>query len=217
MAKVLSPLGSSEARGALGGRIYNTWRGISTVKDKHAPAQPRSQKQLNVRAINTYLTRYWQLIDQNERDSWNTYATIHTETDGMGSTKRLSGLNWFCRCNTRLLLHAYPAVDTAPVAAAPNSPLAFVAADGVLSSALSWTPTEGNDIAIIIFVFGPHSKGRLGKFQQAKFVTAASGEFGETSLINLLPGRYSVFAAMMSETNGLMSPLVSDTCDVTAS
>ena len=36
MAKVKNPLLSLEARGALNGMVYNTWRGISYVKERES-------------------------------------------------------------------------------------------------------------------------------------------------------------------------------------
>lgn len=59
MAKVTLPLMSAEARGKVGGLIYNTWRGNSTVKIKKAPAQPRTARQLLIRAFATTCSRAW--------------------------------------------------------------------------------------------------------------------------------------------------------------
>ena len=216
MAKVRGAYGGAETRGRVGGVQHNSWRGMGFVKASHAPAQPRSKLQLQMRAWNTYLTRHWAVIDQTARDGWNAYAVTHTETDGMGSTKRLSGLNWFTRCNSRLLKAGFAIKTTAPVVAAPAAPLLFACSDGVLSSVASWTATAGTNISLVIRVFGPHSKGRLGKKEQAVELVTVAGQTAQQAINNLVPLRYTFFAYCLCEDNGLISPLVSDTCDPTA-
>jgi hypothetical protein len=134
----------------------------------------------------------------------------------MGQTKRLSGANWFVRCNLRLLQNGFSVVAEPPATPAPDAPVNLVAADGVLSSGVSWTVMGGTDKTVELFVFGPHSKGAQAKLERAKRVTGVTGESGATSLNDLSPGRHTVFARTLDEDNGLVSPWVSDTADVTA-
>jgi hypothetical protein len=216
MAKVLNPLNSTEARGRMGGIVYNTSRGLNYVKGQTAPAQPRSQKQLSIRAWGSYLVRQWATITATERLHWNNYAASHTETDGMGMTKRLTGLNWYVRCNIRLLQNGF-AIKTEPPATAAPDPLAnLTAGDGILSSAVLWTATGGTDKTVELFVVGPHSQGRQAKIEMAKRTRVIEGESGGATIYNLTPGRYTVFARSLDEDNGLVSAWVSDTADVTA-
>jgi hypothetical protein len=216
MVKVLNPLNSTEARGRMGGIQYNTHRGMNFAKTQTAPAQPRSQKVLQIRAWQTQLVRAWAGLTANERLHWNNYAASHTETDGMGATKRLTGLNWFTRCNIRLLQNSKSTFTEPPATAAPDAVVLLAAADGVLSSTVSWTATAGTDKMVELFVFGPHSKGLNAKIQRAKRITGVTGESGATSLNDLTPGRYTVFARVLDEDNGLVSTWVSDTADITA-
>ena len=101
MAKVVGPLHASEARGKMGGLVFNSWRGFATVKAKHAPAQPRTQKQLLVRAICVICARAWQLL--TTQADWTTYANTHTLVDWTNTPKRLTGANWYVMLSTRVL------------------------------------------------------------------------------------------------------------------
>ena len=118
MAKCLGPLHSSEARGKVGGLVINSWRGFSTVKAKHAPAQPRSAAQLAARAILVQASRQWQT--SADQASWNAYATTHTMTDWTNSPKRLTGANWFTMLFVRLTRRAQPPLTAAPTTLAPD-------------------------------------------------------------------------------------------------
>lgn len=103
MAKVVGPLHSEEARGAVGSLVYNSWRGISTVRSRVAPVTQYTDRQLALRACSATATLAWQTLDQSERDAWNLFAQQNQDIDWTGNPKRLSGFNWFIRCNSRLL------------------------------------------------------------------------------------------------------------------
>jgi len=216
MAKVLAPLGSTEARGKIGGLVYNTWRGICYVKPKKTPTNKRSSLQLLARTRASLLSIAWQGLTADERLSWDTYAFNHKLTDGMGVSKRLTGHNWFLRCNLEMLRTGKPIENSAPITTAPDGLTDFVAADGVLESILTWTPTEGTDKWIDIWIFGPHSKGASPTIIRARFKTFCLGEAGTTTINGLTVGRYSFFARVIDSTNGLTSPWSSDTADITA-
>ena len=121
MAKLTSPLGSSEARGKCGGVSYNSWRGIAYARSIVNPVTQYSERQLHVRAITKELTQDWQALSDAERSSWNLYATLHIETNVLGSDKRLSGYNWFLRCNFLLLDSEINVKQNHP----PSAPLTF--------------------------------------------------------------------------------------------
>jgi hypothetical protein len=135
----------------------------------------------------------------------------------MGSTKRLSGLNWYCRCNIRLLHLGQSIVATAPGVAAPAGVVSFAAANGILQSVITWTDPAVEDLFIVVYAYGPHSPGRLGKKQQSTFRKADFSASATTTVTGLFPGTYTFFAYMCDLNTGLMSPVVSDTAVITAS
>lgn len=215
MAKVIGPLFSTEARGRVGGLVYNTWRGISYVKAQCAPAQPRTARQLAIRSFTIRLVRLWQSLPVLTMDAWNEYARTHLLTDGMGVGKRLTGCNWFVGLNLRLIDMGLTINTIPPPGVAPDPPLLFQAADGVNESVLTWTPTAGAALTFQIFKVGPHSPGVLGKIERAKFVVYNPGEDGTITIASLGPGTYDFFARAMHESNGQVSTWVRDIATVT--
>jgi hypothetical protein len=215
MAKVTLPLMSAEARGKVGGLIYNTWRGNSTVKIKKAPAQPRTARQLLIRAFATTCSRAWQLLTQLQRDGWTAYATAHPDVDWTNTPKRLTGANFYLRLSTRLLDLGKTVVATCPVVNAPSNVSALVATGGAGSISCAFTPFAGTDTTIDIWLQGPKSAGVLGSLIKARHKTYGPGETSPLVTSGLTPGLYQVYARAISEVNGLASAWVTTTATVT--
>jgi hypothetical protein len=63
MAKVTGPLMSMTASGTLGGTlVYSVWKGRAYVRNHVNPANPKSAKQVGVRALFSFLTQVWTSI-----------------------------------------------------------------------------------------------------------------------------------------------------------
>jgi len=214
MARVLNPLNATEARGRVGGLVYNTWRGARYVKPNTSPAQPRTPRQLQIRAWTTYLVRYWALISADNRGFWNDYATSHPDIDWTKSPKRLTGLNWFVRCNLRLLDLALSIIEAPPAVAAPDAPSDFVATGAAGSIGTTWTAMAGTNLQADLWVAGPFSVGVAAKIERAKHAGYSDGESPPINLSPLQPGRYTCWLRTIDEDTGLASPWVSDTADV---
>jgi len=215
MAKVLNPLFSSEARGRVQGLQFNTWRGTRFVKAQTSPAQPRTQRQLQIRAWTTVLVRYWALLSVANRGYWNDYAVAHPDIDWTGSPKRLTGLNWFVRCNLRVLDLGGTIVESPPEIAAPDAPAAFTLTGSAAGLSATWTPTEGTNLQADLWLFGPHSVGVNAKIQRAAHAGYSDGESPPINVSPLQPGTYTGWLRVIDEDNGLASPWVSHTCVVT--
>lgn len=217
MAKLLGPLHSSEARGRMGGLVFNTWRGGATCKAKHAPAQPRTSLQLVARARASQLARMWgTTLDAADRLSWNDYAVAHQDKDWTGTNVRLSGLNWFIRCNTRMLAMGYAAVHTAPLVAAPDPIVSFQALDQALSLRIMWQAAAGTDLQAEFWLEGPFSLGRLPKIERASHNCFHAAQTPDFSISPLSVGHYEVYARILNEANGLASTWLHDSGEVTA-
>lgn len=75
MAKVQGPLFSLGASGKLGGAIvYAIWKGRAYVRELVKPANPKSDKQLSVRAMMKWLSQEWAGIGGTAQDSWEDLA-----------------------------------------------------------------------------------------------------------------------------------------------
>jgi hypothetical protein len=103
MAKVTQPLGSSEARGRVSGLVYNTWRGLHTVKSHKDPGHESDPKRQAHKAIVQAAGIRWQSLTYPQRASWEAFAKEHPDLDWSGNAKRLSGYHWYVRVQTRLI------------------------------------------------------------------------------------------------------------------
>lgn len=214
--KLVNPLMSTEARGKLGGVVYNTWRGTRYAKIQSSPAQPRSSEQLQIRAILSLLSRSWQSLTAAQRQAWSDYAETHTETDWTNTPKRITGLNWYIRLNTRLMLNGWTTIATPPSEPAPPAPTNLEATGGIGQIEITWDNYAGTGTSVEIWLDGPHSAGRSGSIIRAKKTSLAAGETGTDTITGLRPGTYTVYARAIDEARGLVSPWASDTATVTA-
>ena len=171
MAKVTQPLGSSEARGAVGGYVYNTWRGISTVRLRVTPAKENETKQLDVRAKCKAATLSWQGLSTTQRNSWTQYANSHTDPDWTGSPKRLTGYNWYVRCNVRRQFLIGTIITTPPTLTLAFTNSHFFHTESVGNIQLSW-PNDSNPYGSALYMeiygVGPLSPARNPTIKDAK-------------------------------------------------
>jgi len=213
MAKVTGPLFSSEARGRMGGLVYNTWRGVATVKAKIAPCQPRTSLQLNIRALMVNLSRLW-AANVNQA-AWNAYAYAHPVVDGMGNSVRSTGANWFCALGLRLLSIGEPIVALPPAIPAPPPVLGLALTPGASQISADWTSPDIDTTSVEIWFDGPHSAGRNGSLAKAKLKVRVLSNAGPSVSTGLLAGTYTVYARSLRRSNGLVSSYVSAICVVT--
>jgi len=214
MAKVIGPLHSSEARGRMGGLVYNTFRGMATVKAKHAPAQPRSQKQLSARAIAVNLSRTWAAL--STQALWNAYAAAHPYVDGMGLTIRATGLNWYLALNSRLNALLIGSVTSPPIAVPPGPVVTLAPTPTVGQLSIAWAgPTLATN-RVQIWLDGPRSQGRASSLPRARLNAQPEAASSPLVVTALQPGRYTVYARSLSETDGQVGPWALATADVPA-
>lgn len=216
MVKVIGPLHSTEARGVIGGLVANTWRGIRYFKRMTSPAQPRTSRSLALRSITVHLVRYWQTLSSTVQGQWNDYSAEHPVIDWTGVAIRLTGCNWFVGLSARLMDWDTAFPDTPPVVAAPEPLFAFDAADGTEQTIVTWTPVVDLAMGAEIWLYGPHSAGKLGKIERAKLYTRLSANLGTLTIDNLLPGTYTVFGRVISSVDGQVSTWSSDSALVSA-
>jgi len=214
MAKVIGPLHSSEARGRMGGLVYNTWRGVATVKAKVAPCQPRTSLQLSIRAIAINLVRAW--AHNAHQADWNAYAYAHPTTDGMGNSVRATGANWYLALGTRLKLISESVSETPPAVAAPNAVTGLALTPTVGQISAAWTTPATDTDSIEFWLDGPHSAGRAGSITKARCKSRPAANTTPEAFTGLQPGTYDVFARSLNRTTGLVSTYVSVSCVVPA-
>jgi hypothetical protein len=215
MAKLMAPLMSTEARGRVSGLVYNTWRGISYAKAASSPAQPQTQRQLQIRAWSTQLVRGWAALSTVEKTGWNDYANAHPAIDWTGNAKRLTGLNWFTRCNVRLLDLGETPSDTAPTVSAPDPVADVVITPGAGQISVAFTAMAGTNLQIDCWDSGLRSAGTVPSLIHAKHLKYGPGETSPLVCSGLVPGLHTFWFRAVSEDTGLASTFVSADATVT--
>lgn len=221
MAKVVSPLMSVEARGKVAGIIYNTWRGLNTVKAFASPANPQTAAQLQARGYLQTYTSLWAGLTAVQRTSWTEYSSAHLLTDWTGKTKRLTGQNWYIGCNCRIARCGAAAITDPPAAAAPGAPTAVVASYTAGPPKLlkvTWTTPSSATVFVFIYVTGPHSAGRNPEINTASISAAIASNTAHpyTLITGATVGRYTCWVVAVDSVTGLASQPVSSAIDVTA-
>jgi hypothetical protein len=171
MAKVVQPLGSNEARGAVGGLTYNTWRGISTVKTRSGPSTQGTEAQLDIQAKAKACTQAWQALTDAQRHNWRIYSSNHLDPDWTGEDKRLTGYNWFLRINVRRQLFNYAIESTPPTDQCKTNLIDIETYAMPGAQLLTWDTDPHWPVythIVDIWLAGPHSPGRYPNIQDAK-------------------------------------------------
>lgn len=157
MAKVVAPLFSNEARGSVGSTTYTTLRGKSIAKTRAGSGVYQTAGQIEVRAITAAMTAQWKALTQLQRDAWNTYASQHLLPDWTGSSKRLSGYNWFIKLSVPYSMYIGDPPLVPPLGAGPGYPLnlrvTLSGSDYYLESDDS--PSEDGQLYVVDIWFSP--------------------------------------------------------------
>lgn len=215
MAKLLDPLRSSEARGKVGGTIYNTCRGIKYAKVFTSPKNPKSPRQLLMRGFLTTCSRAWGGLTGTNRTGWADWAFLRPIPDWTGNSIILSGFNAYVALTTRLLDMGKPAVATAPTAEGPATPAAVVATPGAGQISFALTPYGGTATTVDVWLQGPMNVGRMGSIRHAAHKAYGPGETSPFVVTAITPGYYTWWMRALSETDGQASSWVTGTCTVT--
>ena len=217
MAKVKMPLMSIEARGALGGLVFNTWRGQNYVKTNTSPTGQGTTARLAAQALLVAAAKLWATIGNGNRANWNQYAIDHPITNWTGTPMRLTGMNWFVRCTVNLYRIGVAPVLTAPLVAAPDPITGFSVTNPADYIQVAWTTPASGALKMDWWLVGPQSKGITAKIQKASWVGyQAPTDFAGAILVTPSEvGRYTVWGRVISQANGLASTFVSGFADGT--
>lgn len=133
------------------------------VKNRISPRNPRTAAQLDVRASLSDHSKKWSDLTQAQRDAWNEAAKSTTGRRELGEAAKISGFNFYVRCNNNLALINSPLIDApAQPAATPSfeiSSLSVIAATDSKAASitmnLSSVPTD-----FIVRATAPFSAGK---------------------------------------------------------
>lgn len=217
MPKVKNPLLSMEARGGIGGLVYNTWRGINTVKTNTSPTGQGTAKRLAAQAMLSTVSKLWQALTDVNRALWNQYAQDHPVADWTGAPKRLTGQNWFMKCNVQLSLQGNANITAPPVVPAPDPTTGLALSKDVADLFITWTTPVAASLNLICFLTGPNSEGVSARLEQAQFEKAIGANAADPLVLRAAApiGRWTVFVKVMDSATGLCSTITSAYFDMT--
>ena len=216
MAKCKNPLMSQEARGGISGYVYNTWRGISYVKSNTSPTGQGTPLRLLAQARLATIAKLWATATDAQRADWAAYALAHPVSDWTGNPLRLTAANWFTGCNVQLAILGVAPILDAPVVGPPPAASGFTLATLAGNLQSTWTSPTDEHHTLKIFLAGPLSPGVAARREQAKFLINFDGDTAQPGVLLMAPapGRYTAFAVVVDNANGLTSTLVSSFVDI---
>lgn len=170
MAVVTWPLSSGEARGRVGGLIYNTHRGTTYVKTHAVHQSEFTTPQITARVNTANLTIEWHDLSAVNRSNWDDFAERHTLPHWSGQPKRLSGYNWFIRLNWLTAFSGYAPFYAPPTYLAGYLFINLTAHYTAPDIEITWTPQTdtGNTSYFVITRYeGPYPGPRTPNIKRA--------------------------------------------------
>ena len=110
-------------RGKVGGLIYSQNGSSKYVRAWSRSSPVPSSPQNTTRNYLAELPTSWRALSSGVRSDWDDWAALGAQelTDAFGDPYYISGFNWFCKLNMRLLRIGNSIREAAPTAARPSS------------------------------------------------------------------------------------------------
>jgi hypothetical protein len=89
----------TEGSGSLGDLVFYPFRGTLCVRARVAGQQPRTERQLQVRARVSAIASAWDALTEEERDTWRSGASTETWYNSLGQPYTPKGYDVFMRRN----------------------------------------------------------------------------------------------------------------------
>jgi hypothetical protein len=197
MTVVTDPLRSSEARGKIGGTVYNTWRGKHVVATKRASTPQNADKQIAIRLLTAECVAAWKLLTDAQRKAWSTYGDTHLRSDWTGTPLHLAGYHYYIKYNVWLLRAGQPKIPAPPH---------FTPFPGLSIFSATWQPTYNlltHDALLItqaaqarweIYFAGPHSAGLQVGIEKCRFLIFRNAYPGSYTHMVTAAGKYTYFS-----------------------
>lgn len=162
MAKAKYGGGIADLRGSWAGQVHSRNAFGNYVRQKVSPVQPRTSRQLEVRAIFSQLARrFSQVLTDQQQEAWRQAAASTPVRDVFGDSITLTGINLYTRLNSLRALMGQPPVDDPPPVEEVEALEAFSVAytgEGGLEVNFSPSPVPGSR-ALAIWATEPLNPG----------------------------------------------------------
>ena len=105
----------ADLSGKVGANVFSHNRGGKYVRVLSIPTNPNTPQQQLVRSAFAGLsTRWFNILNATQRNSWTIYAQNVPVTNRIGERVNLSGLAMYIRCNTAKFAQGIPITDDGP-------------------------------------------------------------------------------------------------------
>lgn len=171
MARVINPLGGTAASGKLGGLVFRTTSGVSTVKQFTGVKRGHTAREAVVMAAAADCARRWKTLPRGYRERWNNHALNHNYESRWGAPHRISGFNWFVALGVLVGISNLPQLQDPP----------SYQLDAQIYSVLLWIEDQliyidweytGNppldQTYAEVYYFGPHKPSRNPNLKDAR-------------------------------------------------
>jgi len=196
MAKVTGPLGSSEARGAVGDRVYGSWRGFNVVRSRVTPKNEISGLRIPMQNLMRTWAPLWATLDPQTRQAWYDFAAQHVEPDWTGQDLQLPAWNWWIRTQIRRDHDSLPASDLPPDSACLTDITTLLFYNSVGYLTLEWLMTPDDDLfnyRLEAWLTHAHSPGRKPTLHDAHWLNIYAASDIATTITVPAPGYYTLF------------------------
>jgi hypothetical protein len=183
--------GVTAMSGSIAGNVFARNRYGYYVRPRTKPVNPRSDRQVAMRTIVSYLSEYWHGdLDDVERGSWAAYAAAVGMLNKLGEVIHLTGFNHFIRSNSMLLKIAEDILDSAPtiLSLPEKDTLLTCSAESIAEQTFTFTcDTEGwaangdTKLGIFIHMGTPQMDSRNffnGPWRYMDYIDAIEGAAG---------------------------------------
>ena len=146
----------SAIRGSIGGWTFQTNRAGNIVRLRPKGLKSPSNKQSVSIATQIQLISDFNELTPGQKEDWNEFALVNTHQDRFGTTRILTGQNWFISVNRNRLLLNLGILNAPPLALLPNGNANFsLVIDNTKIEIIKTAPTDPADTAFKIFTTPP--------------------------------------------------------------
>ena len=151
-----------DGRGKIGGHVASKNRAGAYLRTKVTPVNPRSAKQVAVRARLGTLAIAWRGLTAAQRIQWNSAVAAFKQTDIFGDLRNPTGFNLYQRLNNNLAIAGIAAISVPPLPLAVSALATMTptqAPAGATSIGYTATPTPALH-TLVVKATAPVSPGK---------------------------------------------------------
>lgn len=173
MAKIKFGMAVSDMRGKLNGSVFARNRGGAYVRTKVTPINPKTARQIEVRARLTALAQGFRSLSQDQIAAWNNAVSQWQRTDIFGDLVSPTGLALYVRLNGNLLNAGQAIIDNVPAVGSVEqvSSLTLTGDESTQALSLAALPaTVPADTTLVIEATEPLSLGINNANSRYRFI-----------------------------------------------